>query len=374
MKDNITERKFYAAVSIIQNLPKSGPIQTPLSTMLQFYALYKQATEGPNKTSKPAFWDVVRKTKWDAWKKLGDLSKEDSMQRYIDEFVTIVNNTTLGGNVEGMIKSLGTLYEAVNNEDIDLLLGPTMDRLFANTGSKKLVDLKNKVLKSRSESANHIQQTNQMNHGKTHESVQNEYYAAPNSVNQNHHESGPSKYYAPAPSQDDLSDTQLRGKDLTAAYQLKNGGVQNAVINGDVKRGVFDRHGGVTTWSQCVQEKDSYHKDVQLASSHLVSKTNDHISAYNSNPSDQVLLANQHRIELESADQGQELGVVSEAVLSIEQELSNVADKLNSITKLYRKSQDRISIPTLGLILLWPVLTQFVFMWYANRRHVQQSR
>uniref|UniRef100_A0A8D8V660 Acyl-CoA-binding domain-containing protein 5A n=1 Tax=Cacopsylla melanoneura TaxID=428564 RepID=A0A8D8V660_9HEMI len=359
MKGNITERKFYAAVSIIQNLPKSGPIQTPLSTMLQFYALYKQVTEGPNKTPKPAFWDVVRKTKWDAWKKLGDLPKEDAMQRYIDEFVTIVNNTTLGGNVEGMIKSLGNLYEAVNNEDIDLLLGPTMDRLFANTGSKKLVDLKDKVLKSRSESANQMNQASQM---KKHES---EYYVtAPHSASQNQNDdSGPSKYYAPAPSQDDL-----RSKDLTAAYQLRNGGVQKAVINGDVKSGVFDGHGGVTTWSQCVQDKDYHHTELETTSSHLVPKTN--------NQSDQLLLANQHRLEHESADQTQELGIVSEAVLSIEQELSNVADKLNSISKLYRKSQDhqQISIPTLGLILLWPVLTQFVFMWYANRRHVQQSR
>ena len=30
----------------------------------QFYALYKQATEGPCGAPKPGFWDVVGKAKW----------------------------------------------------------------------------------------------------------------------------------------------------------------------------------------------------------------------------------------------------------------------------------------------------------------------
>lgn len=30
----------------------------------QFYALYKQATEGPCRTSQPGFWDLVGKAKW----------------------------------------------------------------------------------------------------------------------------------------------------------------------------------------------------------------------------------------------------------------------------------------------------------------------
>lgn len=63
--------------------------------MLKFYAYFKQATEGPNKSSKPAFWDLVRKAKWDAWNKLGDMDAEVAMQLYVDEFkkVNIVITT-----------------------------------------------------------------------------------------------------------------------------------------------------------------------------------------------------------------------------------------------------------------------------------------
>lgn len=115
---------------------------------------------------------------------------------------------------------------------------------------------------------------------------------------------------------------------------------------------------------------DAHHKELQSCSN--LSKVNPPTSA-SSLYSDQVL---QHQLELDSAARSEELGAVSEAVLNIEQELSNVANKLNSITSLYKKSQcDRIGIPTLGLILVWPVLTQFVFMWYASRnRGIQQSR
>ena len=35
-----------------------------LFTFIQFYGLYKQATEGPNTTPKPGFWDPVSRAKW----------------------------------------------------------------------------------------------------------------------------------------------------------------------------------------------------------------------------------------------------------------------------------------------------------------------
>jgi len=54
--------------------------------MLKFYAYFKQATEGPNKSPKPPFWDLVRKAKWDAWTKLGDMDAQVAMQLYVDEF------------------------------------------------------------------------------------------------------------------------------------------------------------------------------------------------------------------------------------------------------------------------------------------------
>ena len=52
---------------------------------LKFYAYYKQATEGPNKTRKPPFYDIANRYKWDAWNKLADMDKQTAMQLYIDE-------------------------------------------------------------------------------------------------------------------------------------------------------------------------------------------------------------------------------------------------------------------------------------------------
>ena len=52
------------------------------ATLLQLYALYKQATEGDNTTPKPSLNDVVARAKWDAWNKLKGVSRDDAMQRY----------------------------------------------------------------------------------------------------------------------------------------------------------------------------------------------------------------------------------------------------------------------------------------------------
>lgn len=60
--------------------------------MLKFYAYFKQATEGPNTSSKPPFWDLVRKAKWDAWTKLGNMDSETAMKLYVDEFKKVIDN------------------------------------------------------------------------------------------------------------------------------------------------------------------------------------------------------------------------------------------------------------------------------------------
>lgn len=54
------------------------------ATLLQLYALYKQATEGDNVTTKPGFSDLVGRAKWDAWTALKGTSAEQAMQRYIE--------------------------------------------------------------------------------------------------------------------------------------------------------------------------------------------------------------------------------------------------------------------------------------------------
>ncbi|KAF5842688.1 ankyrin repeat-containing domain protein [Dunaliella salina] len=52
--------------------------------LLHLYGLYKQATEGPCSTTKPAFWDLRAKSKWNAWSKLGAMTKESAMRGYVE--------------------------------------------------------------------------------------------------------------------------------------------------------------------------------------------------------------------------------------------------------------------------------------------------
>jgi diazepam-binding inhibitor (GABA receptor modulator, acyl-CoA-binding protein) len=53
-------------------------------TLLKIYALFKQATEGDNASTKPGFSDMVGRAKWDAWNGLKGVSQDDAKQRYID--------------------------------------------------------------------------------------------------------------------------------------------------------------------------------------------------------------------------------------------------------------------------------------------------
>ena len=43
--------------------------------LLYFYGRYKQSMIGACDTDRPSFFDFSGKQKWDAWKKVGDISK-----------------------------------------------------------------------------------------------------------------------------------------------------------------------------------------------------------------------------------------------------------------------------------------------------------
>jgi acyl-CoA-binding protein len=76
--DNPTQAAFDAALQRVKTLTQ----RPDNNTLLQLYALYKQATEGDNTTPKPSLTDVVARAKWDAWNKLKGVAREHAMQRY----------------------------------------------------------------------------------------------------------------------------------------------------------------------------------------------------------------------------------------------------------------------------------------------------
>ena len=74
------EEKFQAAAQQAQQLPARPDNET----LLQLYALYKQATVGDAAGKRPGRFDLVGRAKYDAWSNLAGLSRADAMQRYVD--------------------------------------------------------------------------------------------------------------------------------------------------------------------------------------------------------------------------------------------------------------------------------------------------
>ncbi|MFG2040112.1 acyl-CoA-binding protein [Dactylosporangium sp. NPDC048998] len=52
--------------------------------LLQLYALYKQGTNGDVSGGRPGVFDLVGRSKYDAWKALAGTAQTDAQQRYVD--------------------------------------------------------------------------------------------------------------------------------------------------------------------------------------------------------------------------------------------------------------------------------------------------
>ena len=71
---------FTQAVADSKQLPERPDNRT----LLQIYALYKQAAEGDASGERPGMTDFVARAKFDAWDKQKGKSKDEAMQEYID--------------------------------------------------------------------------------------------------------------------------------------------------------------------------------------------------------------------------------------------------------------------------------------------------
>ena len=73
-------KAFEKAVADSKNLPE----KPDNATLLQIYALYKQASVGDVEGKRPGFTDMVGRAKWDAWNEIKGKDKNAAMQEYVD--------------------------------------------------------------------------------------------------------------------------------------------------------------------------------------------------------------------------------------------------------------------------------------------------
>ncbi|MDX1799722.1 MAG: acyl-CoA-binding protein [Marinobacter sp.] len=76
------KKQFDEAVNYIQTA--EGDFKPSNDLKLEFYGLYKQATEGDVSGKRPGMMDFVGRAKYDAWAELKGTSSDEAMQRYID--------------------------------------------------------------------------------------------------------------------------------------------------------------------------------------------------------------------------------------------------------------------------------------------------
>jgi len=71
--------QFDAAVAASRTLPE----RPDNATLLQLYALFKQASDGDVEGRRPGFTDLVGRAKYDAWAAIKGTSSDAAMQQYI---------------------------------------------------------------------------------------------------------------------------------------------------------------------------------------------------------------------------------------------------------------------------------------------------
>jgi len=79
------EETFDRAAKYLQTLVS----ELDSGQLLAFYGLYKQATVGPCDIPRPNWYQVQAKHKWEAWKNLGDMSRETAMADYVHAIARI---------------------------------------------------------------------------------------------------------------------------------------------------------------------------------------------------------------------------------------------------------------------------------------------
>ncbi|XP_055058936.2 acyl-CoA-binding domain-containing protein 5-B isoform X2 [Misgurnus anguillicaudatus] len=111
------QRRFEAAVKVIRSLPGDGAYELSDDMILMLYSYYKQATAGPCNTIKPNSWDSINKAKWEAWKALGNMSKDQAMMEYVQEIQLIIETLPVTDGMADLMDALDPFYEIVEEDE-----------------------------------------------------------------------------------------------------------------------------------------------------------------------------------------------------------------------------------------------------------------
>eukprot|EP01112_Ceratiomyxa_fruticulosa_P007510 TRINITY_DN1953_c0_g2_i1.p1 TRINITY_DN1953_c0_g2~~TRINITY_DN1953_c0_g2_i1.p1 ORF type:complete len:241 (+),score=53.20 TRINITY_DN1953_c0_g2_i1:250-972(+) len=106
------------------NFLNNTKIAVSTQQQLEFYSYFKQITIGPCNTPKPGLFDFIGKSKWEAWKGLGSMGKEEAMQKYVDLFNKIApegTSTTSEGTKATNKGGLGPTFSTMAIEETDEL-------------------------------------------------------------------------------------------------------------------------------------------------------------------------------------------------------------------------------------------------------------
>ena len=87
----MVEQEFKNALNYIKDTSNPA-LDTNNEQKLDFYALFKQATDGAPKGSPPSRLKVVERAKFFAWKAREKLTKEQAMQEYINLLTKLAPN------------------------------------------------------------------------------------------------------------------------------------------------------------------------------------------------------------------------------------------------------------------------------------------
>ncbi|KAF5890516.1 acyl-CoA-binding domain-containing protein 5-B-like isoform X1 [Clarias magur] len=131
------QRRFEAAVKVMKTLPEDGALVPSDDMLIALYAHYRQATVGVSDSTEPRGRDALSKAKWEAWKALGDMSKEAAMKAYVEEILLILEMIPVTEEVCDLLDVLEPFYEVVEDEDKETTNKPAMST-FSDTDMTRL--------------------------------------------------------------------------------------------------------------------------------------------------------------------------------------------------------------------------------------------